>query len=589
MLVNLWFSSEILLVQRDAGFLALAGYWLSGHGDPSIPLRSAADLADALPYVRPVSDAFARDGALMHVQGAKTFPALLAMGGWIGGLRGVLAVNPMIGGLALLAVYDVGRRLLSPRWALLPVVTLMASMPFLYFSRTPFTEPTNIVLTFGGLAVLWSAPAQRRLWPYALGGAMIGANALSRIDGAAVVVGLVGALAIVAAATRDRALRRTRVRGFLVACLTAAAMVLLGYLDLSTNSPKYFANHTWLYAPLIAMLAAAVVAGVVLLLATWARRITDWVAAHAQALGWIAAGGMVALSIGLASRPLWMTRRAVEPGSGQEWFVKAIQRDAGEELDGLRSYDEMTVRWLAWFYGGVTVALAALGVALLLRRSIVHRRPELVLLLVTLGVPSLLYLVRPSITPDQIWAMRRFLPAAIPAMLLCAAWLLQAVLAVARPTWLKVLAWVGVVVMAGYPVTTWGSLLHTDEYGGRMSEVSAICDQVRGKHVVVVRGSDPPLVPTLRVLCDVDAVEVGTSITTEQLAEIRQEWGVDEVYVAAYSDSIPGWPDDVEPTFATPMARWPNSLYPQRSPIRFASQLWLGTVEPDGAVTPVAP
>ena len=587
-LLNAWFASEILLVQRDAGFLALEGFWLSGHADPDVPLRTAADLADALPFVEPVSDAFARDGSAMQAQGAKAFPALLALGGWVGGLRGVLAANLVIGGIALLAVYDVGRRLISARWALLPVIALMLSMPFLYFSRTPFTEPTNIVLTFGGLAVLWDAHRHQRLWPYALGGAMIGANALSRIDGAAVVVGLIGALALVAAVTSDPAARRARSRGLLMAGCTAVAMVVLGFLDLRLNSPAYLSKHVFLYRPLLLMLAGSVVAAVVLLVLTGRTRIRGWLGRHARGLGWVAAGTVLGVGLVLASRPLWMIRRAVVPGSGQAWFVAAIQRDAGVTIDDTRSYDEMTVRWLTWYYGILTVALALVGVALLARRAIVRRRPELVVLLVTLGIPSLLYLIVPSITPDQIWAMRRFLPAALPAMLLCAAWLLHAVLAVARPTWLRVLTWLAAAAVALFPITTWGALVHTTEYGGRLAELTELCERVEGRHVVVVRGHDPPLIQALRILCDVDAVEVYTNLTTEQLAQIKQTWG-GEVLVAAYSDVIPGWSPADPPAVETDIERWPNSLYPQRGPIEFESELRLGFVEDDGSVTPIEP
>lgn len=586
---NWWFAAEILLVQRDGGFLTLEGIWLSHNADPDIPLRTAADVADAIPWVSPVSDAFWRDGAMMHAQGAKALPALLGLAGWVGGQNGLLGANLIVGAVALLAVYDVGRRLISPRWALLPVAALMLCTPFLYFTRAPFTEPTNIVLTFGGLAVLWGAASARRMWPYALGGAMVGAGALSRIDGAAAAVGLVGGLALVAAGSRDRSLRQSRIRGLVVATLAAAAMVVLGYLDLRVNSPDYLANHASMYLPLVAMLAAAVLASVVLLLVTRSRVVTDWLAARADVLGRIALWGMVALSVLLASRPLWTTAHGIPADTSYAWFVEAIQSIAGVTVDGTRSYDESTVTWLVWYFGPVTVALAAVGAALLAQRAVVARRPELVTLLVVLGVPSLLYLVRPSITPDQIWAMRRFLPTAIPGLLLCAAWLLHHVLATTTRSWARVGAKIAVVLMVLAPMVTWGTLVVATEYGGRASELAALCDEVRGGKVIAVRRGDPPLVPTLRIMCDADAVELRGDASADQLAEIRAAWGGEDVFVVSYSDSIEPWPADVGSTWQTAMARWPTSLFPELSPVRFTSQIWLGTVNADGSVTPVTP
>ena len=145
----------------------------------------------------------------------------------------------------------------------------------------------------------------------------------------------------------------------------------------------------------------------------------------------------LAVALVLASRPLWMQRNLIEPGSGQAWFIAAAQRAAGVGVDGTRSYDEMTVTWLGWYLGPLTLVLAVAGTALLMRRSIVGWRPEVLVLLATLGIPALLYLIRPAITPDHIWAMRRFLPAVIPAALLMAELLVAFVAVVVANFWAR--------------------------------------------------------------------------------------------------------------------------------------------------------
>ena len=153
------------------------------------------------------------------------------------------------------------------------------------------------------------------------------------------------------------------------------------------------------------------------------------------------------------------------------------------------------------------------------------------MLLATLGVPALLYLVRPSITPDQIWAMRRFLPAAMPLALLCAGErLLMRATAAARP-WVRRperAAWAGpatvtAVALAGVlmlvsPAATWGRLVVQAEYAGRAAGLR-FCDAVRGSRVVVVRGAEPPLLPTLRIVCDVDVVEVAAPADTDRVGQ----------------------------------------------------------------------
>ncbi len=587
--VNAWFAGQVLLVQRDPGFLTLAGLWLSGSADPDVPLRTAADVAARVPEVAVVSDAFWQSGDHIYAQGAKAFPGMLAMAGWVAGQPGVLAGNLVIGALALLAVYDLGRRLISPGWALLPMAALALTTPMIYFSRTPFTEPTNIVLTFGGLAVLWGAFAGRRLRPFVLGGAMVAASALPRIDGAAASAGLILALGLVAAGTREARLRRHRARGFLLGSAVAGLMVLLGYLDVRVHSSAYLQDHAYLYRPLVGMLVLSfLAAGIAILITRWPA-LPEWAARHAGTLGTVAAALVLLVCAGLAVRPLLWQERRVVPGSAQEWFVAAFQRAAGVPVDGTRSYDEMTVVWLFWYVGPATLVLAALGAALLARRSVGLRRPELVAFLVVIGVPSLLYLVRPSITPDQIWAMRRFLPAVLPGLLLCAGWLAARLVESARGRWLRRGAWALVVLVLLAPPVTWGSLVLTPEYSGRVDQVAELCELTQGRRVVVVRAADPPLLPTLRIMCDADVVELPAPASAEQLAAIHEAWGGEDVLVVAMAaDSVTGLPGSV-PTLATRMERWPHSLRPAFSPVRFTSTIWVGELAADGSVTPVAP
>jgi len=585
-LVNLLWAGEILLVQRDPGFLTLEGVWLTTHADPAIPIRSAAEVADQVAGARVISDAFWLFGDELHAQGAKTFPGLLAMVGWIAGVRGVLVGNLLIGAIALLAFFDVARRLIGPRWGLVPMGALALTTPMIYFSRSAFTEPTNLALTFAGLAVLWSAYREPRLWRFALGGAMVGATALSRIDGAAVSAGLILGLGLVAAASGPGQ-RRPRVGGLLVAGAAALAMVGLGYLDLALNSAGYLADHRELYVQLLGLLVACLLlAGGLVVLLRW-ERARAWLVSHRGALGTVGAALVVLGAVILASRPLWMQRNLIEPGTGQEWFIASAQRAAGVAVDGTRSYDEATVTWLLWYLGPVTLVLAVVGAALLVRRSIVTWRPEILVLLATLIVPSLLYLLRPAITPDHIWAMRRFLPAVIPAVLLFAGWTVPRIARASTSRWERVGLWAVVGSMLLAPMVTWGSLVVTTEYGGRAAQVAQVCDVLQGKQVVVVREVGPPWLPTVRIMCDADVVEVGPGATAEDLASIREAWAGDVYVLTDAGDLLPWAGAAPEPWLSQRMSRWPHSLFPSLSPVRFRTDLWIGTIEQDGSVTPV--
>ncbi len=192
LVVNLPFAGEVLLVQRDPGFLTLQGAWLVDHADPTIPIRTAAEVAAQVPSARVTSDAFWLVGDHLDAQGAKAFPALIAMVGWAAGLRGVLAANLLIGAVGLLAVYDVARRLIGPRWGLVPMVGLALSTPMIYFSRDRVhraDEHRAHLRRAGGAVERLAGPAD--CGGSRSAGRWSGRTALSRIDGAAVSAGLI--------------------------------------------------------------------------------------------------------------------------------------------------------------------------------------------------------------------------------------------------------------------------------------------------------------------------------------------------------------------------------------------------------------
>lgn len=598
---NAHFAAETLLVQRDPGFLTLQGLWLVDNADPSIPLRSAAAVAEAIPGASAVAEAFSQRGDLMDAQGAKTFPGLLAVVGWAAGSRGVLAGNVLIAGVALLALYDVARRLTSPLWALLPVGALALTLPFLYFTRTPFTEPTTLVLVLGGLAVLWSAFVDLRTWRFGLAGAMVGAGALSRIDGAAVAAGLVLALGVVAAASSQPERRRALRRGLRAGLAGAAAMVALGYADVRVNSAGYLVEHSGLYAGVIGLFVASAAAAVALERVSRSPRVTGWITARRDRVATWAAVAVSVAAVVLLSRPLWMQAHGFDEGSSYAQFIAAAQRTAGVAVDGTRSYDEMTMLWLGWYLGPVALVVGVAGIATMVAHAIRRRRAELVVLLLTLGVPALVYVVRPSITPDHVWAMRRLLPAAMPLLLLSATWALQRWARVAtsrsRPAGSVGLAGVGLVAAAVllWPLATWGTLHTVADYRGRSAQVQALCDLVGTSPVVVVLGEGPTLLPTVRIVCGSDVVELADPPTRETLAAVRAAWGDQPVLLASASDGVIPWdaaasPSAADhPTIATDVIRWPHVLSIPRTPIEFTSPLWVGRVGTDGSVTPVPP
>ena len=586
--VNVTYASRYVVVTRDPGFLTLESLWLVDHASPTIPTGSAEAIDNGLSGAESAGAAFALRDGLLYAQGAKLLPGLLAIGGWAGGDVAVLAGNLVIGALALLAVYGLGRRLAGPSWALVPVIALAASMPMVAFSRAAYTEPLTVALAFGGLTMIWSGFETRAWWRYAVGASMIGATALVRIDGALAVVGLIAGFGIVAAASLGTRTRRQMRWGLVATMVASSAVVALGYLDLRWHSPGYL--HDLRGQAILLALALAATAAVSLAIAlprSWGA-LRAFALRRRAMLGWVAAAAAVVVAVFLTSRPLWMVNHNLPAGSGYADVVGGLQNREGLGIDPTRSYDEMSVTWLAWYYGWPMVVLAFAGLAMVLRRAVANRDPRWLVTAAIIGAPSALYLWRVSITPDQVWAMRRLLPVTIPGFLLLATVALAALWATRR-TWARATTVLLAAAIATFPLTTWGSLFTTVEHSGRYGQAETVCAALPSPRVVYVGTS--AYLPTLRIMCDAEVVSFRTTPTPAELAEARDLWGGnDDVAVVTFTPEGLPWEDGQTPPplLSTTTTQWWYSIsYVPFEPVATTSSVYLGLIQEDGSLMPI--
>jgi hypothetical protein len=129
----------------------------------------------------------------------------------------------------------------------------------------------------------------------------------------------------------------------------------------------------------------------------------------------------VVLLLAWSIRPLMVTHRVTGAAGG----VAALQRHLGLPVQANRMYSEQTLRWLEWYIGPVALALAVVGLCLLVMRIIRSGSAVAIVLLTMVGGITALYLWNPNVNPVQIWASRRFTTAALPLFLLAAAYALD--------------------------------------------------------------------------------------------------------------------------------------------------------------------
>src|SRR4029078_5650481 len=98
----------------------------------------------------------------------------------------------------------------------------------------------------------------------------------------------------------------------------------------------------------------------------------------------------------------WFVRPLVQTTHGdRNAIVALVQRLNHASIDPTRRYSELSVRWISWYLGPITLTLGIIGaaaLAYLFVRGPLRAQPATVALI--LAPPALLYVWWPSTTPD---------------------------------------------------------------------------------------------------------------------------------------------------------------------------------------------
>jgi len=594
---NVLLSSRYINVSRDPGIYAVLGRWLVDH--PSLRIQTRPELFGDVIAVVPESPGFyGMGGGFVEAQGMHLLPGWLAIVGWTGSQGAMLSANALFGGTVLLACYSLARRFVGPWWSLLPPTLIALSLPFLAFTRSPYTEPLNGTLLLGGASLLVLAVRRGSLLTYAWAGTTLAAASLSRADSLAAYLGLVplAALLLVRAtgpAAPGAGPGGTRRRMLLALLVPMVAIGGLALVDLYRYAGLYGPNLT----PQLTLIAAAggglavLGTGLVLLARARGGALLRWWDRHRGVIAWVAAGSFVALALGIASRPLWYVSRQNIPAGYPQ--MEAFQRAFGQPEDPTRSYDELTVNWLAWYFGWIVVVVAAAGLALLVHRSVRRRDLAIAALLLLVLPTTLMYLLRASIFPDQVWAMRRYLPLIVPGLLIALTYALQQL--VARLRRVGALAALVVTSVALYEVLAASLPLWSErEYVAQYAEVQAVC-QALGPDAILLLDLGGGSVSagyqqTYRSYCQIPVQGVFDP-KPQELAELSTAAAEEgrQLYLGVLlqsrpQDGPPGLPDLGEVT----IHKWAERL--NQLPVHvheFTRLTRLGLVQDDGSFLPV--
>lgn len=608
--VNCPFVAEYLIVRRDPGFLTLTGMWLANHPSPDIPTDGSIEAAALVPSARAdQGEAWTLHGDVIQSQGAKLLPALTAVGGWVGGTTGVMMANLVIGAVGLIAVYVLAREVMSPIGALVPALSVSLTMSHIWLSRAAYTEPLAMLLLVVSVAWAWRGIKESRAGPVLMAGVASGLVVFARIDGAAYAAGVLIGTAVAIVGTRRWSLAR---RGGILASFTLlqGLTIAAGYAALGRWSQAYLerlSDEAGQLARAYGLLVAVTVLVALLTILISRSRGTASTSqfsprAHpspltSAALSWVAAGAVAVAFAVLASRPLWTTGHGA---SRVPDYIEYLQNNAGVPLDATRTYSEATVTWMSYYLTWPLVALGVTGFAAMAwrwgRGEHSWAVPTCALL-----IPTTLYLVCPSIVPDQVWAIRRLYGSGVTGLVVAAAfgwvwiarWLHRRIKARKAHTVSMAVA----VVIALAPMFAWctyapgvtsipilpTSALYLPEQMGARAQVDTLCEYADGRPVFLV-GTLSHL-GTIRVSCDVPVVYISKSTDAEDLHDMASVWDTPPVVLTGKPDYIP-WVDEPSgPTFESTAKYATGALL--SLPVEVSVQhfdWYVGDVLPDGTV-----
>jgi hypothetical protein len=527
---NAIYAGHHVVVATDPGVYTVAGRWLASNsslvvpaGAPWIGKGTFLNWASVGMYPMP--------NGTLQFQFAHLLPVLMAEGHRIGGDALMFRVPALLNAIALCAIYATGCRVIRRPWIVLAGVTALAvSIPELYFSRDTFSEPATQVLLWGGIWLLLRAYETRRWTVGFLAGLVIGGTLMTRIDAVVYLVPIPLLAAAGWLACRPVEDRRTLLRVYGAVLLGALPTALVGTIDVQRRAAVYYHGLHSEVSHLYAFLALSALASIVIVVVAKALpRVGAWVQAQRKGLS-IAAAWIIVIGFVLAwaFRPIGPTSRA---GGGVGYAVGQLQKSESLPYHP-ETYAEQTVQWISWYLGPVLLVLAIAGLCVLAVMAIRRGSVGATVLLAMAGPLTLLYLWNPRITPIQIWAMRRFVPASLPLFALAAAAAVAfAAMTCARlfrgSAWPRRILAAGALGMIAFPLGTTLAVGKFQVQANYLPLIDRTCDTVGPNAAVVFPAHDydgATLMQTLRSWCEIPTSGLAPNVTPQEVSTLAASW-----------------------------------------------------------------
>jgi hypothetical protein len=537
-------ASQHAQINRDGGLFLNAGKWISSHGTLNVePFAGPFAQSNAIVVT---SSHMKLEGSHLEFDLPHFLSAVLAQAHSYGGTRLMFLTVPLISGFALLAFYMLASRVTGhPIAALGAMTTLAFLMPQGWFSRDSTAEIPIQLLLFAAVWLLCDPRTLRGRGSAFTVGLLLGIVPALQTVGLVLLAGLPVVFALLWVHTRRRDRDALR-RGFRYAAVGIATGLLLAAFDMFRWNRSWWSeiDDTVFRIVVVELLVAAIALGLVVLVR---RPRVFAMVKELRPNGAIVAGILVAV-LGFAA---WIIRPNVETThGGRNEIVANLQRLFQVTVDPTRRYAELTMRWVSWYLGPMTLLLAIIAAALL---AVVLVRGEArlpVQVATVMLVPAtLLFLWRPGVTPDQVWAAGRFLPAVFPAMILLTFGVLYHFAVGSGSEFASQRYSIAIVigtVAVAFPFVTIRDVSRMTEQRGLFYAITRTCDTLPSDSAAVVVPEVTSFayltIPqTLRGFCNVPVAVMKNPVDPNAVRELADAWrqeGKQLYVVTEYAQTI---------------------------------------------------
>lgn len=392
------FPTYYLLGGRDPGLYLLFSVHISETGGLNLDLpwisRSWEKYADLWQvgypgiyseYGRGLSD---NPGELVP-QFMHLFPSYGAIAYSVAGLEGVVRINSIIGMTALFSMFIVARRLVPLPVALLATLALGLNPAFIWNTRITLTETLAITLLLAGVffAIIG---LEKKKWYWGLvAGAVLAIGVLNRVDA------LISSVLIAGLCVATIGLDSKSGKVVLAMLFSYALGTLYALWDGYAHTYPYFYD-LWTQGSLKALVGLNFGSLVV---------------------GTMAIGLNGHSKIKLALEPILPRLFALGTVATLVWYLFSLFIRPNLE----DSFNARAAAELGWYLPPFVVILGMLGALIASGKNKGDEKAWFLALIGLSMVCIAIFTFRPSITPDHIWASRRWVSQVIPLTLLLAA------------------------------------------------------------------------------------------------------------------------------------------------------------------------